>query len=46
MYESPASGNRNAPAGARTRIIRRRRIRKELPELDLRTPSGKRTLLY
>jgi hypothetical protein len=46
MYESSTSGDRTAPAGARTQIIRRRRIRKDLPELDLRTPSGKRTLPY
>ena len=30
----------------RVRVTRRRRARRELPELDLRTPSGRRTLPY
>lgn len=46
MYESSADGNRQAPTGTRSQILKRRRVRKELPELDLRTPSGKRTLPY
>ncbi|HZU55113.1 MAG TPA: hypothetical protein VFA06_04545 [Actinocrinis sp.] len=33
-------------ASKRVRVIRRRRARRELPELDLRTPSGRRTLPY
>lgn len=49
MYESstyPTFGYRQAPTGARLQIAKRRRARKDLPELDLRTPSGKRTLPY
>jgi hypothetical protein len=46
MYESTANGNRKAPTGARVQIVKRRRARKEVPDLDLRTPSGKRTLPY
>ena len=30
----------------RVRVVRRRTARRELPELDLRTPSGRRTLPY
>lgn len=33
-------------ASKRVRVIRRRRARRDLPELDLRTPSGRRTLPY
>jgi hypothetical protein len=33
-------------ASKRVRVTRRRRARRELPELDLRTPSGRRTLPY
>lgn len=33
-------------ASPRVRVVRRRTARRELPELDLRTPSGRRTLPY
>ena len=33
-------------APKRVRVIRRRRAHRELPELDLRTPSGRRALPY
>lgn len=46
MYESSTRASRQAPTGARLQIVKRRRIRRDLPELDLRTPSGKRTLPY
>jgi hypothetical protein len=46
MYESSTYGNRQAPTGARIQVVKRRRTRRELPDLDLRTPSGKRTLPY
>jgi hypothetical protein len=39
-------GAARARAGARVRITRRRGARRELPPLDLRSPSGKRTLPY
>ena len=32
--------------GRRVRIVKRRGERREVPPLDLRTPSGKRTLPY
>lgn len=46
MYESTPYGNQQAPTGARVQVVKRRRPRKEQPELDLRTPSGKRALPY
>jgi hypothetical protein len=33
-------------ASKRVQVARRRRARRDLPELDLRTPSGRRTLPY
>jgi len=46
MYETPTNGTGQPSTDALVRIVKRRRTRKELPELDLRTPSGKRTLPY
>lgn len=46
MYGCTTYAGWLAPSGARVQIVKRRRARKELPDLDLRTPSGKRTLPY
>jgi hypothetical protein len=39
-------GAARARGGRRVRVTRRRGARRELPPVDLRTPSGKRTLPY
>jgi hypothetical protein len=41
-----ADGVERTRGDVRVRIVKRHRTRRELPPLDLRTPSGKRTLPY
>ena len=41
-----ASGKRELQSSVRKVKLRRQHVRRELPPLDLRTPSGKRTLPY
>jgi hypothetical protein len=39
-------GAATAGGATRVRVVKRHRRRRDLPPLDLRTPSGKRTLPY
>ena len=41
-----ASGKRELQSSVRKVKLRRQHVRRELPPLDLRAPSGKRTLPY
>jgi hypothetical protein len=40
------NGNRDLQSSVRKVKLRRQHVRRELPPLDLRTPSGRRTLPY
>lgn len=46
MKETTETGGAGRARGGQVRTTRRRGTRRELPPLDLRTPSGKRTLPY
>jgi len=42
----PVQSGRQARQIRLVRLVRRSAVRRELPPLDLRTPSGRRTLPY
>lgn len=46
MKELSTAGLRRTPSAARARVFKRRRAVRDLPPLDLRTPSGRRVLPY